>query len=658
MRGICLAFLLSTSAAWGQTVQVRSGEHPGFTRLAMDLPAGTEWRLGRIDGGYGLAVDAPLEISRVYRLIGRERLARLGTAPGRLDLGIDCVCHVTAFETKRGTVVLDIRAGTAPADSRFETPLAAVTAPQPPPAPPPAPAPASGAPLPPAPGYDWQTLPSSAPVLADATLDPLREALLRKLADGAARGVVDIVDRIPPRPEPAPMPEQVRIEEAPGFLPDPAQPITPEGRACIADDRVVIGAWGSDIPAAEEIARARAALVTEFDQPDPEAITRAVRYYLHLGFGAEARQLAESFPINPHERALWEAMANILEGRPQTSDILATMAGCDADVAMWAILAAPSPTPGEVEQTEAALRSFSALPTHMRQHLGPQLAERFAARHDANAVLMVREAVDRGTTVPSASSRMMAALAQQDDAQLEAMVTEGGTQSGDALIALADRRLAAQEPLDPATVTALAALRHERRGGEGEAQVARLHVLGLGSNGDFAAAFSGLRNAPDAGPALWDWLARAGGDGALLTHAVLPEGSPLPDAPAATRIAMADRLTALGLSGPALLWLEHGDRLATATPEERLSAARARMQQRDARAVLPLIAGMEGDAADTLRVAALEQLGTAAAASPVIPPPPVLEGGALARSRAMVGEAADARARIEALLRDASFPAQ
>ncbi|MDH2326528.1 hypothetical protein QCN27_06580 [Cereibacter sp. SYSU M97828] len=651
MRGICLAFLLSTSAAWGQTVQVRSGEHPGFTRLAMDLPAGTEWRLGRIEGGYGLAVDATLDISRVYRLIGRQRLARLGAVPGRLNLGIDCACHVTAFETKRGTVVLDIRGGAAPAGSQFEAPLV-------PPAPAPAPV-AAPAPPPAAPGYDWQALPPPAASLAETTLDPLREALLRKLADGAARGVVDIVDRIPPRPEPAPMPEQVRIGEAPGFLPDPAQPITPEGRACIANDRVAIGAWGSDLPAAEEIARARAAFVTEFDQPDPEAVARAVRYYLHLGFGAEARQLAESFPINPHDRALWEAMANILDARPQTSDILATMASCDADVAMWAILAAPAPTPGEVEQTEAALRSFSALPVHMRQHLGPQLAERFAARKDANAALMVREAVERGATVPTDDTRMMTALAQQDDAHLKALVAKGGTRSGEALIALSARRLEAREPLDPGTVTALAALRHERRGGEGEAAVARLHVLGLASTGDFAAAFSGLRNAPDAAPALWDWLARTGGDGALLTHAVLPEGSALPDAPAATRLMLADRLTGLGLAAPALLWLERGERLAAAAPEEKLAAARARIQQRDARAVLPLIAGMEGEAADALRIAALEQLGTAPPAeTTAIAAPPPAEGGVLARGRAMVSDAADARARIEALLQGTELSAR
>ncbi|WP_136683464.1 hypothetical protein [Falsirhodobacter xinxiangensis] len=650
MRGICLAFLLMATTASAQTVQVRSGEHPGFTRLAMDLPAGTEWKLGRVDGGYGLVVDAALDISRVYRLIGRQRLARLSAEPGQLNLGIDCACHVTAFETKRGTVVLDIRAGAAPAGSRFEAPLVPVAAPVPLPADTPVPLPAPAPVPPPAPGYDWQALPPPSASLADTTLDPLREALLRKLADGAARGVVDIVDRIPPRPEPAPMPEQVRIGEAPGFLPDPAQPITPEGRACIANDRVAIGAWGSDIPAAEEIARARAALVTEFDQPDPEAIARAVRYYLHLGFGAEARQLAASFPINPHDRALWEAMANILDGRQQTSDILATMASCDADVAMWAILAAPTPTPGEVEQTEAALRSFSALPVHMRQHLGPQLAERFAARQDANAALMVREAVTRGAAVPTDDTRMMTALAQQDDTQLRALVAEGGTRSGEALIALAGRRLDAQEPLDQATVTALAALRHERRGGQEEADVARLHVLGLASIGDFAAAFAGARNAPDATPALWDWLARTGGDGALLTHAVLPEGSPLPEAAATTRLSLADRLTGLGLAGPALLWLERGDRLAVAPPEERLAAARARMQQRDARAVLPLIARMEGEAADRLRIAALEQLGTPATETTALPAPSPVEGGALARGRAMVGDAADARARIEALL--------
>lgn len=658
MKAACLLLLLSTSAAFGQTVSVRSGDHPGFTRLALDLPAGKDWRFGRIDGGYALAVEGvALDISRVFRVIGRQRLARLTAHEGRLELGIDCACHVTAFETRRGTVALDIRPGAAPAGSPHEARLEPPSVPQTPPQPaePPATEPAPQ----PKPGYDWRALPATEQALAPTAIDPLREALLRELADGAARGIVDIAERIPPQPPSPPMPDQIRIAEEPGFLPDPSRPITPEGRSCIADDRVAIGDWGSDLPPAEEIARARAGLVGEFDQPDPEAIGRAIRYYLHLGFGAEARQLAATYPIDPHDRALWEAMANILEGRPQSTEILASMGGCDSTVALWGILANPAPPIGQPEDTNAALRSFTALPQHMRQHLGPQLAERFAARHDANAAMMVREAIERGSAPPTAEIRLMTALADRNDAQLQTLIDEGSSQSGAALIALAARKLDAAQKLNMNTVTALAALRHERRGSEDEAQIARLHLLGLASLGDFEGAFLALRATPDAEPELWTWLAREGGDSAVLTHAVLPAGAALPTAPAETRLQIADRLTGLGLAGPALVWLERGDKLAAASPEERLAAAEALMLQRDARQVLPLIAGLQGEAAESLRIAALAQLE---APSPTLPEatalltPPTLEGGALARSRAMVDEAADARARIDALLRGVQVP--
>lgn len=640
MKAAAFALLVSASAAWGQdAVRVRSGDHPGFTRLAMDLPQGRDWQFGRVEGGYGLKIaDVTLDTSRVFRMIGRQRLARLDAdgADG-LRLGIDCACHATAFTTARGTLVIDIRRGEAPEGSAFEAPL------NPPPAPAPAPAPL--------PGYDWHELPREPAALAATTLDPLRDALLRKLSDGAARGVVDMVDRLPEMPERPDPPSQIRVAEAPGFLPDPAQPLTQEGRTCIADDRIAIAGWGNDLSPAEGMALARTGLVGEFDQPDAEAVSRAIRYHLHLGFGAEARQLARLFPVAAGDRALWEAMANIMDGRPQTTGVLDTMTGCDSDVAMWGILAAPRAIAGQPEQTEAALRAFEALPVHLRQHLGPQLAERFAARHDANAALMVRTSVERGETTPTNETRLMTALADESDARLAALVAEGGTQSSEALIALADRRLASGQRLDGPMVTALAALRHER-GDEG--RVARLHELGMASIGDFS-ALAATKDKAD----LWAWLARTEGDEAVLAHAVLPKDAPLPDATPQTRLAIADRLTTLGLPAPALIWLERGDRLAQAGAEERLAAARALMMQRDARTALPLIAGMEGEAAETIRTAALAQLGTDPTPLPeatTLLAPAATEGGALARSRALVEEAASARAHIDTLLQRVPSP--
>ncbi|MDB6452476.1 hypothetical protein [Falsirhodobacter sp. 20TX0035] len=648
---LAAAFCLAATSVAAQTVTVRSGAHPGYSRLAFDLPVPRPWQLGRDDAGYVLSLPpgVDLNLSRVWPAIGRNRIAGLRTEGDRLHLSLGCrTCHAIAFETGNGTLVIDVKDGTPPSGSRFEERLA--LAPLRPRARPDRP---DGPALPPVAGYDWTEIPRvPVDVPISPALDPFRDAVLRQLADGAARGVVEMVETPPPRPASGPLPPQMRMGEEPGFIEDPDAPLTAEGRTCIANDQLDLASWGNEMPVAQGFGPARDALEGEFDVPDPDAVERAVRYYLFLGFGAEARQLSAIYPIDAEDRRLFDALGRIMDNEPVTDPLLEPMAGCDGAAALWGILSLPRARVGEPENAGAALQAFVALPQHLRRNLAPQLVERFTQRGDVTSAGIARDAVLRAEPDPDPATRLLVARQAEDDgAKLAAIVSDGGHNADEALIALADRRLTGREPLDEGTLVAIQALLKERTGGEEEAHLRRLVTLGLASLTRFDEAFAELRKAPDAEAELWDWLARTGGEDTLLRHAVLPQSAVPPALPPATRLTLADRLTALGLPDPALRWLPADP----VTPPERLSAARAQMARRDAREALRLIAGLDGDDAEAIRTAAEAQLSDPAAprvieAQDLLDAAPNTTAGALAQGRALVTDAADARARIEALL--------
>lgn len=94
---------------------VRTGEHPGFTRLVVEDPSIRSWQLGRSAEGYRLRLTPTARafaLSRAFRAITRKRLASLAMAGnGDLDVGLGCACHIEAFEIRPGVIVLDIRDG-------------------------------------------------------------------------------------------------------------------------------------------------------------------------------------------------------------------------------------------------------------------------------------------------------------------------------------------------------------------------------------------------------------------------------------------------------------------------------------------------------------------------------------------------------------------
>ncbi|UTS82422.1 hypothetical protein [Phaeobacter piscinae] len=121
-RALTIAALtLAAASADAQTVVARSGEHAGFSRLVMRLPAGAPWSLRQSGQSAQVVIDTPtvvFDTSRVFDLIPRTRLQSVSQAgPGQpLQLQLGCNCDVSSFVQKDGYLVVDIADGTPGAD--------------------------------------------------------------------------------------------------------------------------------------------------------------------------------------------------------------------------------------------------------------------------------------------------------------------------------------------------------------------------------------------------------------------------------------------------------------------------------------------------------------------------------------------------------------
>lgn len=627
---LLLAILVATAIwapqnfAQAQTVQVNSGDHDGFTRLVLQAPGLSGWRLFRLDTGYQVTLrrQASFDLSRAFDVIGRQRLAALTpTSDGRgLTLTVACTCHAIGFDYRPGVVVIDLRDGPPPDGSSFELALDGTEK-----------APLQKAHEVPAPERRitptelnwtaWTNTPPSQqvalPPLSEDQATTLRALLLQDFAEGAARGLISPVDHLPATQTNTAEAESTRsslvaLPRLIGATPNqPTPAIAADGTACIADERLALPDWGNpDQPGYTQLADI-AAMLGEFDRPDPNAVERAVQRTLWLGFGAEAAALVNAFASDAPEAVLWRSMSRVVDGVPDPDGAFKGMLACDGSVALWAALSVTRFSSADVDDA-AVIRAFSALPPHLRRHLGPSLSDRFLQSGDTSPATAIRDAIVRADSKGTPLIDAHLALADGDpDGAAEAIsekISSGGPELAPALITLVDARVQARRPLTPAETEAVAALSAEH--GDDPA-LTRAAILAAALAGDWPSAFAALQNADShligrTSSDLWALLAEMGSDSALLTHAVLADDVD-PVAPITTRVRIAKRLTDFGFGTEAQKWLgSDGDPLALATAD---------LAKGDARAALTRIAGRPGKEAEVLRAKALLALGDAEGAA-------------------------------------------
>jgi hypothetical protein len=582
-----IIFIFSASAAKAQPVVVTSGEHEDFSRLVFNFSKPSNWRLQREENGYlfiAQAVGASFDISQVYRRLSKNRVINVlqRRNPNGVFLELDCECYAAPFEFRPGMIVVDIKDGAAPPNSNFEM---------------------SGENIRQEPLKDRGTSPrqvsaggsqkdnlstlalseaiSSASRLSvvdkfnipnriEGPLDSIKEDLLWQVGRGAAAGLVDIV-KILDAPvlqiKDRGVTNNFRISAEPGVNADSdtriSDTMTGEGRLCFTNEQLDIAHWFNESNSGTYQVKNPIDLVGEFDQPNLENVEKAIKFYLGFGFGAEARMLLKAFPVNNTNSKIWEAMSYILDLEYVDSKVFEGMETCDTAAAMWAILEKEPPLLPAQFATPAILRTFSALPSHLRRHLGPSLASRFISQNDYPTARAVRDATLRAPGQLESSLEMLDAvidLAQGNIASAnEALIPLSGSSGPvgiQATVALIALQVEKEQVVTMETSATAEALLHEARGGSDEGILAEALALAYASQDRFNDAFRMTRtNVSDSKP-IWKLLAEQGSDSWILNYAVLDKQQKIPNLSQETKIGIAQRLFDLGFQDSASLWIK------------------------------------------------------------------------------------------------------
>lgn len=637
IRGLILLLGMAIALpAFAQPVQVRSGEHEGFTRLVLDFPAAIEWEFGRIEDGYTFRkIGAPVDydLGAVFDFIGKARLAAISADGTALNIGFACACHAIAFEFRPGTIVIDLRDGPPPKGSSFENPLPAIVKPADTKSADTKSGDATAAdvtPLTTGQGYNWadQVLGNlQSPQTATTTLSPkpssdpalqtLREQLLRQLSRGASDGVVDL--ELPKTTDPiakeAVDGARISLGELPGVTVEPApksqQALGQVGAVCATEEELAVESWGTQAPVAEQFSEAFANMLGEFDRPNPEAVEKAVHFLIYIGFGLEAGQMIDAFMP---DASMLRSMAKIVDGDPDEGGYFAGQLSCDTPAALWALLAKDTVGTGDLVNDRAVVLAFSNLPVHLRRLLGPPLADKLLSIDKTSAAESIRNAVARtGKTAELSLIEAKLDMSQGDpesaQKNLEAAIQGAGSSKTIALIGLVDSLVAQGLPIDAKIAQDLAAVESETKGTENAAELTRAMALAQASSGDFAAAFETANEAPQTLPKIWEILSRLGTDLDVLNYAVRPAADIPQNLDILTPTTLSNRLTDLGLPDAAAEWV-------LAYPDmDAKTRAKIALDRHDGRTALQAAQQVEGDDGARLQAEALQLLGDHAGAA-------------------------------------------
>ena len=636
---LCLVAL----PAAAQDIYVRAGEYDGFSRLVIEFSARPDWRIEEIAEGIALRTDDPdlsYDLSRVFRLQPQNRLVALTPdGAGGLVFALDCDCRVDAFPVRSAALAIDIHDTPAAQDvgkrvrarGNPDAPVEVSTAA------------ASSASSPPASGIeasdpDEDTLVSAfvegpiqllqgtaAETTGGATapqfflplpiLEPslnresgaslgtpaiplelpperdraaselLTRSLARELARAAAEGLVQT-----PPPDTAAAEEtqpeassNIRIETGLDrsfgleTTPDSAQVAA---GPCRPETDFDVAAWGDDRPVPVQLAELRPGLLSEFDRPDPYAVTRLARLYIHLSFGAEAELLLETFGEDIPEAGYLAAMARVAEnGTLGPVDGLAEKGAmevigqivCTGPGAFWAALALPELPRDQLIDTDSILQTFIGLPPHLRRHLGPPLAARFARAGQTEAVETISNAISR-VSKPKDPARVLTkarasaatgGMTRTTEERLRDIASGAHPNAAEALIVLGDELLARDGRIPEELVDSAELLSFERAGTADGQKLKALELRSRLRNGEFRTAFMGLDRAlalnllpegeiADLQKTALEAILTTADDATFLTRILDPVGRAFAETvDRRLQLMAAERILALGLSAEA-----------------------------------------------------------------------------------------------------------
>ncbi|WP_226551546.1 hypothetical protein [Celeribacter naphthalenivorans] len=561
--GLILGFVVLPYGLLAEVIDVRSGEHSGFSRLVMQFPSEVSWEFGRSGGQYEFrteSADFTFQTGEVFQKIPRDRIKDIEVGPGYVRLTTPENVHADVFELRAGRLVIDVKDGAPSTVSEFEADLSSepntdvsVTEPA-----------RVEETLPETENQaatkdtlassdgddrfssvndDWivENDPVELPIIMSKTaeqdnahntsasafidsldqqmeikserVDELERQLLEQIGRAVSQGLLE-----PDVSETEKVVEETRSyhegQETPTQVTEKAETATEEpvqarshiriqssidreqnnqsgqnltdghGTVCLDNTLVQIIDWGQPLEEGLDLPERRAAAIGEFDLPNPDGVKRLAQYYLYLTFGAEAKSVLKDFGVTVEGHDILSAMADIMDqGYTDAPGRLDKQFGCNGAVAFWSVIAKKDFNTWETYNLDSVLSTFSALPIHLRRHLGPSLSERFMAINDMDSAKYIQNAIlrtegDHGDAFDLLDAELELADGNLDEGvqKLENIVDENGDTAPEALVELILTKAAGGAKIDQRLAENAEALAVEFRGNsyEGTLQNAAL----------------------------------------------------------------------------------------------------------------------------------------------------------------------------------------
>ncbi|WP_425097729.1 hypothetical protein [Tropicibacter sp. S64] len=663
-----LAFIvflvLSPASAFAQQVVVRSGEHGAFTRLVLTVPEGTQYDLSQLRNSRDIRISLStpgldFDTSSVFDKINTNRIAAITPVEGRsaLDVSLNCSCVAKTF-TLRGTmIVVDLQEGDPGSTELASQETSSLSA-----------APAIRTPTRdelalardlstvrveglPGIGPDRRAeplLPSVGILRPERVQDTLAGqgeskpyelggAIAASLAKAATEGLLEpAISAAPQAADIVLQPTQTdeSHDQAAGVVEDLARQLTelsPESDekgyisvgagACTPDKAVHISDWSSADSVNGVLSERRNQLFGEFDVVNENAVNAYARELLFFGFGAEARSALLALPEGPDP--VLNSISYLVDGEQDPTGWFRSQADCEGFAAFWAALSGGVKRGNAHYNSAGILRGLENLPTHLRDYLGPLLAQRLSSEGKSELARDVLRRLERLHGGPTDSLALNAAEIEMRDGNvdkaestLKSINALPESEAYRAVTTSVDIAHARNVPVSEEVVALTAAYASELRDSEMGPDLWKAHLRTLLLNDRFSESFKVLEDA-GAAPAeiqkeMLSETVRAvtqrADDLEFLKYAMggALDTSGMHDT--ALELAIVRRLTELGMPDMALDRLDKEPQ-ARENRDFRLARAKALMAlSRPEEAEITLV-GLRGEEIDALRADARRGMG-------------------------------------------------
>ena len=413
-----IIYLAFVSAAWSQIVDVRSGDHAGFTRVTMSLPKNTEYEVHSEPQKISILFDldsANINLKKAFQRISRKRVSDIQINEGGTGLWVflSCTCVIRSFEvgdllvvdisdrdpkpvisTSVGRDVLDQGAGATALQvgerlvlpEYYSLKRTTVRTPE-------------------SEKYEVRQNVDEA--------DGLQEKrLLEKIAVAASSGILvsntDILaaeldsNNLGGRKIPAfGMVRSHEIRSDLDELSSSSVLAREEEQYCYVDYSLP----GQPKQVAEyftELARLRGSLGVELDADESiEILRKLAKTYLLLGFGSEARKILETVPTDHENVILDVAISTLLMAENlENENPLVGRESCDGDISLWAFLSGYRNNRDLTStNARAVIFAFQKIPVHTRVLIGSELINAFSRLGDSESSLQISRILSRASVL-------------------------------------------------------------------------------------------------------------------------------------------------------------------------------------------------------------------------------------------------------------------